>query len=415
MSLPSFSGKAGLRPLLLLWVVGCSPARAPENACSPLSIPQQDPSYADLTDAVAFRNYVALTGVEPFAHHYVASYAGGSGSLPMIAAWYDASGVLQLAAGGDLGRALRPPPPETSGITRALAAELARRCPDVQLRLSYAGAFRRLHATSFVPTDLRAGSERAGWLSKTELLADASLENTVGVGYHHANIIVYSGFGRIRVPADVRWVELDVRDTRGRELRFARNFDERVLAAARRREAGVPGPRLAELPVDEPDALVFAGHDARVHLVVTLGLDAAQGGAQVRAVLPISVHDAVFGAKAVSEAEATLGTTRYEVQATLVPERPFTPEPERTQRDYRGALTVRVLDAHGVAFERSYTASGAVIVEDDEAAAPFAWGIPGDTASARDDELRPGELRSAAGEDVRVSVDTQLKERPPRL
>jgi hypothetical protein len=402
----------GLGLLLLSLAVGCTPARAPESACAPLPVVPREPTHADLTGAVVFRNYVALTNVEPFAHHYVASYEGASGSLPMIATWYDANGTLQLSGGGDLGQTLRPPPSEVGGITRALEGELARRCPDVRFRLSYAGGFRRLRVTSFVPTDLRAGRERAGWLSKSELLADATLKNTVGVGYHHSNVIVYSGYGLIRAPEDVRWVELERQDTRGRELRFARNFDERVLAAARSREAGLPGPRLADLPVDEPDALVFAGHDARVHLVVTLGSSAA--GAQVRAVVPLSVHDAVFGAKAVSKTQATLGTTRYEVHATLVPEKTFAPEPERMQRDYRGMLTVRVLDARGVAFERGFATSGDVIVEGDEAAVSYAWMIPGGTAPSQDDELRRGKFRSSAGEDVGVSVDMQLKERAPR-
>jgi hypothetical protein len=407
---------------LFALALGCSRARSAEDACRLFPAPGREPDYLDLTDALPFRNYLALTHVGPYAHHYFVFFERDDESrdprfasgIPMISAWHDQTGALKLEGGGDLVRDERSLPSQAPDITGAVEQEIRRRCPGADFSLRYAGAFRTIKTMSFLPVDVRAGKVRMGWLSERELLADGGLAVTLP-SHHRGDVVTDRELGWIRVPNGGRLVELDLADTRGRDLRFfTPAHTELVLAAAADHAAGRPAPRLADLPVEEPDSLIRARHDDKVHLVVTFNFDAKSGSRQAQAVLPLRVSEAVFGPEASIGSEVTTLTARYKVQAQLVPTPPLSPTSERVEREYRGRLTVWILDADGAAFERTFVASGNVIVKGTEAAVPYEWTIPGNRSPSPEYDLRHGKLRSRSGVGSSFSIDLELKAHPPR-
>jgi hypothetical protein len=364
-----------------------------------------------LTDAVPFRNYLALTHIGPFAQNYIVSSDGRR--WPLVAAYYDANGALQLSFGGDLAQEPSQARGEQPEITRAVEGELARLCPDVRFRVRFAGAFRRLHAKSFTPTTFGPGTMRGGRFSDLEILADETLERHEAVSYHHSDIRVFSAWGRIEVPETTRWVSPALTTEQGLEAGASMHPHSLILAAARSAEAGIPGPRLADVPIKEPERLLVSGEKALAHLVLNFGVKHPRSGRPGRAVLPLEVAPAVFGPESSAETEVDVGKSTFIVRAKISPEEPRRAEPKRAELAYRGELKVQIFDSGRVVFERGYPVTGDVVTMGSEAASTYALMIPGGTCPSRECELVKGTVEGKEGEMIGFSVGTQMTARAP--
>jgi hypothetical protein len=358
------------------------------------------PAPADLGDAKPYRNYVAVTGVDPFAHHFAVRYLNVETTLVYVRARVGDGGrtILEYEGGygGGLAIADRPPtapPPEVVPFARAIERQFKGHCHDLrEFEISYRGAYRAVHVNEFIVHYLRSGanpndrSAPDGRFAELELRVDAALTHVLGFG----DSIGYpgGGFGSIRVPGAAHWVELDEATTGERKLvSITGSIAERVLAVARAVDAGEPATALADVHVIAPAALLPPGYRAGVVLTVSLHGRRDHDVIARDVHLPLDVHDAVF-ARATAEAEATVGSVHYKVHATLTPEKPYQPSRTREELPYRGTLHVRAEDDLGHAFERDYLiAHGDIDVEGEHVVSPAGFDLPGASSPSREHDL----------------------------
>ena len=361
---------------------------------------------ADLTAARPFYNYVAVTGVGPYGHHFRVTYQDEEPALHHVRVERDATGKLHVreeaawwgGVGALPGRAVPPPPPgEAAELARALAQELPRRCrTGKDWNVEYGGRYREVHVAEFIAHDLRAGDRRAGWAATRTIKVDQALTSLVGTDARST-----SAFGVIEVPADARWVVIDrplEREGSGlvtERLDAGGTITQRTLQAARALASGAPTPALDAVGPPARAPLLPPGYRSRVVATVHVhggrqGERWVPGGQNVR--LPLDLRDAVFGPRATAVGEATLLTTRIKVRAMLTPDAVRRPARERAESRYQGTLTVQVDDGEGHSWSRDYRATGALMLEGRGIAAPTGFNIPGASSPSPEWEARKGQL-----------------------
>jgi hypothetical protein len=365
----------------------------------------------DLRAARPYRNYVAVTAVGPFAHHFALRYHDEEDAeVVLFAARRDAQGRIVVdTEGGDAGGIVVPgdtsltaTAAELEPFQRAVESELRSRCKGLaNPAITYRGSYRRVEVHQFVAHYLHTSPTLDGWFGRHELHVDESLTHVLGEGN------ATSGWGSIEVPGPAHWVALTAAEN-GLQGIVAIGGDvaERVLAVARAYDPNAPVPTLAAVPVVAPAALLPPGYRARVVLTVTLrGQHPNVATTTQVARIELDVHDAVFG-RAAGNADVTLGSVHYNVHATLVPEQPRKAASAREEVPYRGTLHLQIENDRGHTFERDYIASGKVDAEGDSVVAPAGFDLPGASSPSRENDLLHHTFTSDGDHS---SVDVEVK------
>jgi hypothetical protein len=136
------------------------------------------PTYADLSDARAYRNYMAVTAVWPVGHHFTASSQAGMADLRVER---DPDGHLTIAREGghhgdpDLAPpSISPIPPDVRPLADELEAELEAQCGStLDLKLQYTGRNRSVIVAEFIAHDLDgSGTRCGGWKAAARVVMD---------------------------------------------------------------------------------------------------------------------------------------------------------------------------------------------------------------------------------------------------
>ncbi|HUJ57273.1 MAG TPA: hypothetical protein VLX92_02225 [Kofleriaceae bacterium] len=406
-------------PRVALVVLAACAARAPlPSMRSPPPRPREV-KLANLGDVRAFRNYVAVTGVEHAGEHFTAWSRDIEPSMVRVNVWRDVDGALVLAEEGGYWGGLGVAPNDVAAIpaqveplARQVQRELERRNPQARdWKLAYDGNFRSVRVYELIAHDDGAGTGRMGWSAQATLAMDASLSTIIKA------VETTSGFGLIEVPADAQWVEL-ARPGNGRTLLVTEPTPElaaRIGAAAQRFEAHAPSPALASL-VPPGGAMLPDGYVADVAAGVSIYGRIANGNGFARELrLPLDLGDAVFGGGASAESVNELEHRRYTVRVTLTPASRRDRSPGRARERYDGTLAVHVDDGEGHAWEHAYPASGWIERDGDQVVAPTGLSIPGASAPSQAWDDRHGELPGSGRiRDVDVYVDVGVFAEPRR-
>lgn len=371
-----------------------------------------DAPLADLSAVRPYRNYLAVTGVEPVGEHFTVWYPLGMVRLRVVR-----RGGGELAfeletgmwGGVDPGPSSAPAiPARAAPLAKALETALREHCSSTPYwKIAYAGRSRTVAVDELIAVDAtRRGTRLGGWFARYKVAMDESLHRVLGtVDYTH-------GAGVIEVRRTAQWLARPPGN--GTRLALVSQGPERLAAqiadAAQRYVAGVPGPALAALvPADAP--LLPAGYVARVVARVRLiARHPTVTDPSVQLAAPIALHDAVFGRGAGGDAEAVLADRRYRLRATLTPAAPRAAMPGLRRGEFRGTLTLHITDDQGGAWGRAYPAHGALDLEGDAVVAPYGVEIPGASSPSPEWDRRHGALPGFGpyrSIDIEVDVDTE--------
>jgi hypothetical protein len=398
---------------LMALACACGGATHPSGTCDLFQPAKPAPrGMLDVTAAKPYRNYIAVTDVGPFAHHFAVWYDDEEPVLEYVRADIDGGGRVHVEFEGGYGGGIAEPPRQPASLPADVAAlgrdvlsQLRSRCARGRdFRIAYRGQYRAVAITQFVAQDLRAGTLRGGWIGHAELHVDATLSHVVGTGDHD------SGFGSIELPEGARWVTLDPVDTavRGLLARSAR-VDDGILAAARDLSARTPGRELSAISVIDPDELLPVGYPARVVMRVAVRRQRTRAQLAPELAIPLDVRDAVF-ARATGEATVAVGGVRYKVNAALAGDTPQAAVAARETTTYHGTLVVQVQDDRGHVVERSYSASGLLDVQDKTAVAEAGFDLPGASSPSRANDL----LHFEFPDDTELELQVSLFDDPRR-
>lgn len=415
------SGRLAGLALAALALLGCAPRTWNYPICQPLDTVRRSrtaPPPLDLSDARPFRSYLAVTRVEPAGHHFTVWYNSGEPAIADLRVTRDAADHLEIEeeAGyyGGVTFEQEPQsqpviPPEVAGLARALTAQLATRCNrPTDWKLRYHGVYRTVTVDEFIPLDPgKRGTARGGWTASSRIEMDPALGRVL------SDVESFTGIGRIEVPGDAQWLALPPGDAT--RLRLVEpGFDQlepQISEAARRHAAHLPTPSLAAVTARDPaPQLLEPGYVARVvpHISLFSRHDRGQT-AEAELYAPIELHDAVFGAGASGDGVVRLGATPYKLHATLTPDAPRTPAPDRAITRYTGQLALHVEDDRGHTWDHTYPISGQLVTEGDAAIAPVGVEIPGASAPSPEATARHAALPGARGirsVELTVNVDT---------
>lgn len=412
LSAPACHGWSSSRPLM----PECNwPAASPRVTA---------PALAELGAVRPYRNYLAVSRVDPIGEHFV---LWTPLEMNEVRVARDASGrvVVELEGGMEGGVGSGPAtlpamPADVAALAHDLESELRGHCPDVSSwKIEYKGRYRRVTVQEFIALDAtpRAGNQRSGWFANYQVEMDESLRGVLGTaGYMH-------GAGLIEVAHDAQWLPI----APGNATKLALVSDgpaslaSEISDAAQRLARGASGLSLASLvPADAP--LLPPGFSSRIVARVALRArlpTRPPPGAKLDAKLeaPIEIRDAVFGTGATGDAETVLAGRRYRLHATLTPEAPLTPSPRLTRGEFRGSLALRIEDEDGQSWQRAYPAHGALDLENDTVAAPWGLAIPGASSPSPEAEALRGQLPGFGpyrAVELRVDIQTHLDPRPGR-
>jgi hypothetical protein len=374
------------------------------------------PPRLDLSKAMPNRRYLGVTHVEPLGHHFTIWYHDIEPSVVTVRVEREPSGIVLVPVVGYWGglgvgpAKVRAIPDSVRSLARQVEGRFASACRGAsRVRVQYDGEYREVGLYEFIPVS----NGRVGWHASQRVTMSADLTHLVPGAVDR-----WSGFGQIELPANTQW--LSSSGAAATTLLTAEGVSvglvDELSDAAKRFESGAQ-PVALESIVPAGSPRVPPGLASEVVLTVRLyprgKSDAGPGGPELNAVFPL--RDAVFGTGASSEAQGTIGTTRYTLRATLTPTPAFMQAPDYRKDKYVGTLFVHVEDDAGGVWEHSYPAKGDIEREGESVVAPTGFVLPGATSpSPEADALRgklPGRGRFAY---VDVVVDIALIDDPRR-
>jgi hypothetical protein len=377
---------------------------------------------ANLAAVKPYRNYLAVSRVEPFAEHFTIWQSDGFTRVRVVR---DASGSLVFESEGEAeswGGSARTTPPamsdESAAVMAELEAALRRHCSWVPAwDIEYKGRYRQVTVQEFIALGT-AGDGRGtveavpAWFATYQLKMDESLRRVLGT------LDTTSGLslGTTEIGRDAQW--LAIPPGNGMKLVLVNDGPKALVSeigeAAQRFARGARGPALASLvPADAP--MLPPGFVPRVVVKVTLvGVTHKPPSVVAEVRIPIELHDAVFGSGASGDAEATLSGERYRLHAALTPEAPRAPIPGRSDAKFAGALILRVEDEHDHAWEHTYPVHGGLDLEGDSVVAPWGVGLPGASSRSPEADALRGQLPGLgpfSTVDLRVDISTYVDPR----
>jgi hypothetical protein len=383
------------------------------------------PAFSDLAPAQPYRNYLAVSQVDPIGEHFIVWIPL---EMKQVRVTRDASGrlIVDFEGGmeGGVGEGpdmLSAMPADVAALTHDLEAELRSHCPAIpSWKIEYKGRFRRVTVQEFIPLGAAIGAGRtgaggtatqlSGWFAQYQVEMDESLRRVLGTAEYT------SGFGRIAVARGAQW--LAIAPGNGRKLALVSDGPASLTAeiadAAQRFVEGARGRTLASLvPADAP--LLPPGFASRIVAKVKLwARHPAQPAADAQLDASIELHDAVFGTGASGDGEAMLAGERYRMHATLTPDAQRAPTPGRSRGEFGGSLSLRIEDDHGHAWEHAYPAHSRLDLEGDSVVAPWGIGIPGASSPSPEADALRGQLPGIGAHgavEIRVDISTLVDPR----
>ena len=262
--------------------------------------------------------------------------------------------------------------------------------------VEYEGTYRRVKLEEMMPVRLEGTTTRIGWNGSVTLEADATLTHLLKPieGYQ-------SAFGMIQSFAPVQWVTFSPPPREiGTKLLIDSYLDAKLdspekvaltdatLEAARRFDSHAPGPTIAEIAKNQGDSLLPAGIDQKLYARLSFYARPRAGlpfDRQENIEVPVAIHmsEAAHGS-ASGERDGILGGSHLKAVATLTPRAPLAKDLPSGPRKFEGTLHVVVTDDHGRTFDRTYPASGNLLVDGNAVVAPAGLSIPGSSGPSRE-------------------------------
>jgi hypothetical protein len=363
----------------------------------------------DLSAALPYRRYLAVTRVTPLAHYF--RVARSSGGELLVRVLRRESGATDVAfEPGSLPNELffeppgAEPPPE---LAEAARAYLEKQCGRQHFAPIYAGTHRTVILEEFVvdPRLKRQGMV-LGWHATHVVAMNETLDRVL------SSVDESGARARIWIPEGSRFLPSSGApawkvDT---PSEIPETLHAEIAEVARRFDRGLPTTPLAELV--PPDRRGIP-RELDPHLRLTVTLSVPMRGAPTsknQAVeLPLALHDAVFGPGATGDGTASFGFGRFRVHAALAPSTPRTPVAGLEHERYQGALTLVVDHEGGGHFEQWYPVDGELEVDGDGVTAPNGLRI---VAPSRDAMPRLGKVAIGDG---RGDADVAVHARLPQL
>ncbi len=366
----------------------------------------------DLAALKVFRNAFAVSSVGPYEQHFIAWSYDVEPAFEELGVRKDPiTGKLHIDVDngmfGGIGAPPNPPkrpPPDVAPLQRELEEELKVRAPNARHWIvEYEGAYRTVTLQEMMPTVPIGTSSRIGWNGSVVLAADATLTHVIasaGSGDYQ------TGFGIIELSEPERWVDYSLpTGENGAKLLIDSYLDPKLespektaltdaaLEAARRLDSNLPGPTIAEIARKQGDSLLPRGIDQKIRVHIAFYARPKAGipfDRQQQVVVPVELdmtkaaHGPTTGAR-----DGILGGVRFHVEATLTPHTAMPSPSGSGPRKFDGTLHLLITDGRGHTFDRSYPATGDLLVDGDVVALAAGLSIPGSSGPSPEmDALR---------------------------
>lgn len=326
----------------------------------------RDAEQLDLAELTPYRNYLAVTDVEPAGYHFSISYERLVWWTRWTAVAPDGTKLMIEAHPGGVPAAARPVPARIAATASKLEATLRERCGPGAFFL-YTGNTRTVTVTETVVDGPMYHKDRRGWQIRYSVPMDPSLSRIVGEVTREGRAFPF-------LATDAQWIPSPAIDPTAPVFggAAARKLERRIVQAARRFDARAVPPSRASL-VPNIATMLPPGVVSRVHVRAVITLHAPHPGAasQVTMIAPLDLHDAVFGDGTTGEATLDVGATRFRLHARLTPRAPREPfvdpsQPQDPWRQlYRGTLGLHLEDGATTSWIRSYEVDGLIDVDID--------------------------------------------------
>ena len=371
----------------------------------PVPTPRRARTLVDLSALKLFRNAFVVTDVGPYEQHFTVWYHHIEPAFEQLRVHKDpVTGKIHIAVDngmwGGIGAPPNPPkapPPDIAPLQRELEEELRARAPAANhWVVEYEGNYRTVTLQEMMPTSLEGTTTRVGWNGSVTLEADAALTHlSKPTGDYQ------SGFGMMEAAEPLQWVSFSLPpQENGTKLLIDAFLDakssspeksaltEAALAAARRFDSHAAGPTIAEIAKNQGDSLLPTGIDQKLYARLSFYARPRQGipfdrQQQIEVPVGIRMNQAAYGI-AEGTREGILGGSHFKVTASLTPRSPLTRDPLSASHKFEGSLHIIVVDDHGHGFDRTYPASGNLLVDGTSVVAPGGLSIPGSSGPSRE-------------------------------
>lgn len=334
----------------------------------------RDAAQLDLAELTPYRNYLAVTDVEPAGYHFSISYERPVRWSGWTAVAPDGTKLMIDAHRGGVPMPAQPVPSPVAATASQLEATLRARCGPGAFFV-YTGDTRMVSVTETVVDGPPHHGDRHGWQFRYLVPMDPSLSRIVGE-------VTRGPRGYPYFATDAQWIPSPALDPTTPVFReeVARKLEPLIVQAARRFDArAAPASRGSLFP--DIATMLPPGVASQVRVRAAIDLRAVEPTERLRLMMiaPIDLHDAVFGDGASGEATLDVGVRRFRLHARLTPRAPREPfidpsEPRDPWRQlYQGTLGLRLEDGVATSWIRSYEVDGLIDVD-----------AAGDTAFAAD-------------------------------
>ena len=359
--------------LALAAVAGCNEATPERRPTTLPPRPKPLPEHPELARVRPYHNTYAVTAVHPFAWHFAVSWRDVEPS------YCHAEVVRDEATGSaraDLRDCMWGGVPEVTTPRSAIPREVAHLVPLVEravrerdgdvrrIAIAYAGAWREVHVAEYLFT-----SPKTGWWAESRLRADAGL-----TGLYAPPAPTMSAFGSPEDTEQLDFVDVapppEIEGTRlvlasEKPAPFTDAIVARALAVAR---AG-KGDDLEAVLARQGDGVLPRGFDERVFVNVVFY---ARGPAEPKSAVlrvPLRLRDVKSAGTAHGEAETVLEGVTIRGRADLAGD-------AGASGKVVWKLALHLESSAGDAYDRSWPARGAIVVDGD-AVASVGFEIPG--------------------------------------
>lgn len=319
----------------------------------------------DLSAALPYRRYLAVTRVTPVAHYFRAG--GDDGFEVVLRVLRRDTGDFDIELESDvvsLSLEDTPTAQPPHDLAEAARDYFTKKCGAARLHLTYAGTHRSVLLEELVvaPPQRRDQGFLVGWRSTHVVAMDAALEHvlyTSDPSGERARLELPEGARFLPSSGSPAWKVESPSELPG-------SLYPEISETARRFDHGLPTTPLAEL-VPPEQAGIPRSLDPHVRLTVTVDIPipGAPTSRNQDIEVPLALHDAVFGPEATGEGSASFGSGRFQLRAVLSPSTPRTPVAGLSRERYQGSLVITVEHEQGGRFEQRYAVDGELDVEGD--------------------------------------------------
>lgn len=319
-------------------------------------------SQRDLSDLKPYRNYIAITDVEPAGYRFDVSYDRGVLSRAWTYRAPDGTTFMVRARERGPDEPGLPVPAAIASLAKELEATLRERCGPGEL-FAYTGTQRNVTVTEIVVDSRHHGTQRRGWQVGYTVPMDASLTRIVGQVTERYRSIHPAAYAP-PIDTSAQWIPSPSFDPMAPVFTgdAPKKLERLIAQAAQRFDARDAPPRVASL-IPEPTPMLPPGFVSRVRVRVIFYPRGSSSA--VTMIAPIELHDAVFG----TGATAAVEMDHYKLRATLTPRGRREPTEDPRRDLYHGTLTLRLEDGAANTWIRRVKVKGLIDIEGDTAIA----------------------------------------------